>query len=181
MRDGSQVCIIQSIMLDTFNVAGKTFGRWTVIERAGSNKHKSARWLCKCQCGVTRTVVATSLRRGLSKSCGCLNRELAFTRVGTRSPGWRGGRTKASTGYILIQAPRHPAATSVGYVPEHRLVMEKVIGRYLYPMETVHHINGIRTDNRPENLELWTSRQPKGQRVSDLIDWAEEVLRLYKR
>ena len=72
--------------------------------------------------------------------------------------------------------PEHPAAHTRGYVAEHRLVMERTIGRYLLPEETVHHVNGIRDDNRPENLELWTSRQPKGQRVADLVAWAEEIL-----
>jgi hypothetical protein len=82
---------------------------------------------------------------------------------------------------MLVQEPSHPAAQADGYVPEHRLVMESLIGRYLLPEETVHHINGLRDDNRPENLELWASRQPKGQRVSDLVEWAEEILKLYGR
>lgn len=107
-------------------------------------------------------------------------RELALQRVGEESPGWRGGRTKSSTGYILVQAPQHPAAQATGYVPEHRLVMEEIIGRCLLPEETVHHVNGRRDDNRQENLELWTSRQPRGQRVADLVEWAEEILMLYK-
>jgi hypothetical protein len=67
-------------------------------------------------------------------------------------------------GYIL-----RPKPGSSGYYPEHRTVMEHKLGRALRPGENVHHINGVRNDNRPENLELWVVAQPSGQRVFDLI------------
>ena len=64
--------------------------------------------------------------------------------------------------------------------PEHRLVMEELIGRPLRREESVHHINGLRADNRPENLELWSSSHPQGQRVEDKVVWAKEILALYE-
>lgn len=64
-------------------------------------------------------------------------------------------------------------------VAEHRLVMERSIGRKLLREETVHHLNGDRLDNRLENLELWHSGQPPGQRAVDKVAWAEQILRLY--
>lgn len=83
-----------------------------------------------------------------------------------QSPNWKGGRHLDSKGYVHVYAPDHPAHMSKGYVFEHRLVMEKKLGRLLEPNENVHHLNGIRDDNRPENLELWVRKQPPGIRPS---------------
>ena len=73
---------------------------------------------------------------------------------GKKHPNWKGGKIITSDGYIIIWKPKHPFSNKQGYIKEHRLVMEKHLGRYLKPEEVVHHINGIKKDNRIENLKL---------------------------
>lgn len=83
-------------------------------------------------------------------------------------------------GYVYVWEPGHPNADKRGYVAEHANVMAVVLGRPLLRGEEVHHRNGKRHDNRPENLELWArGQQPPGARVNDLVEEALRVLRLY--
>ena len=70
---------------------------------------------------------------------------------------WKGGKKKHSCGYILIKNWYHPYCDKNGYIHEHRLVLEKHLKRFLLPKEVAHHINGIRDDNRIENLMLFSS------------------------
>lgn len=84
----------------------------------------------------------------------------------------KGEWTRQESGYVV----RHSGGRTLY---QHREVMECLIGRKLYSHETVHHKNGFRDDNRPENLELWSSYQPSGQRVTDKQAWAIEILKLY--
>lgn len=79
----------------------------------------------------------------------------------------------------MVLARDHPRAGSNCYVFEHVLVMEDILGRRLVPGETVHHLNGVRDDNRPDNLELWTRPQPSGIRARDAVAWGHQVLALY--
>jgi hypothetical protein len=81
---------------------------------------------------------------------------------GKQSSNWKGGRIRDKAGYIQIYSPDHPRGKSSGYVLEHRIVVEKHLGRYLESTESVHHKNGIKDDNRVENLELMTRRIHRG-------------------
>lgn len=86
----------------------------------------------------------------------CASKELGghANKTGSKSHCWKGGRNVVRGGYVDIFAPNHPHARGGRYVKEHRLVMEKHLGRLLKPHEQVHHKNAIKDDNRIENLEL---------------------------
>lgn len=83
------------------------------------------------------------------------------------------------SGYVLIHRPDHPNSHKNGYILEHTFIVSEHIGRPLKKGENIHHINGIRDDNRIENLELWSRSQPSGQRVEDKIAWCQEFLKSY--
>lgn len=119
-------------------------------------------------------------------------------RRGSNSHNWKGGRLRTKDGYIRLRIdPKDPLfehGTVIGgshYMMEHRAVMSRHLGRPLETYENVHHINGVRDDNRIENLELWSSMQPTGQRVSDLheelidlraeVDWRRRVVHEIRR
>jgi hypothetical protein len=106
--------------------------------------------------GFTSQGVRYRLQRagGARRSRSEGNRFAWQWRPRVRSASWRGGRSRHSAGYILVYAPDHPEAVANGYVMEHRLIMEATLGRFLEPHEIVHHVNGKRDDNRPENLQL---------------------------
>ena len=89
---------------------------------------------------------------------------------------------------LIVRGELVGARNPAGYVyhsvfktklAEHRVVMESILGRPLLTEEEPHHRNGVRHDNRPENLELWSTSQPRGQRVVDKVEWAVELLQLY--
>lgn len=121
---------------------------------------------CK-ECGkkVVRYVSPSAYKKGTPGFC-CKSCGISFNgrlKTGARGSNWKGGKSH-SGGRILVLCPDHPYANYHGRVLEHRLVMEKHIGRTLLPSEIVHHINHDSSDNRIENLQLYASNS---QHVTD--------------
>jgi hypothetical protein len=114
-------------------------------DRVRAWRHTGLKLVCE-RCG------ATFYRRYAQPFCSknCAN-------LGENNPGWAGGRT-IRYGYVLVKTAAYR------YEPEHRLVMAGYLGRPLKSWEIVHHRNGIKTDNRLENLELFIEHHPRGQR-----------------
>lgn len=97
-------------------------------------------------------------------------------RIARRTPGEWSDWKKNNHGYIVRYRTIEGKSQ---FQSQHRLVMEEELGRALHKDENVHHINGVRDDNRVENLELWSTSQPYGQRVKDKVKWAEDIMRRY--
>ena len=93
--------------------------------------------------------------KGISPSIEA-REKMSKTKRMEKNPKWKGGitRTGEKSQYIAIKSPIHPLKDIRGYVLEHRLIMEKYLGRFLKPNEVIHHINGIKDDNKIENLQL---------------------------
>jgi len=167
---------------------GKKFNRLTITSIAYDKTHHKGRWdngeskgyeywvNVKCSCGTEKIVRYSQVVFGGIKSCGCMLSEKSSQRMkGKNNPKWKGGRVTTKQGYVYINVYGHPDVAAGG-LAEHRYVMEKHLGRYLKKGETVHHKNGIRDDNRIENLELWTGNHPSGVRVKDLDNWVNEYI-----
>ena len=122
-------------------------------------------WHACVECGKERWVALRGkdkiIRNLMCRHCGSRKGAQALNRMELRKGnkwGWKGGRNKTPSGYILVWISKddgcYPMANKDGYLPEHRLVMARHLGRCLSRQEQVHHKNGIRDDNRIENLEL---------------------------
>lgn len=105
--------------------------------------------------GCTEGLVYDMLRRLGVSTRNWSDAQLLRAKREEHGTNWKGGRIKYGE-YIAVYDPSHPRAMKNGYVPEHRLVMEKILGRYLEPFEVVHHIDGDKRNNCAENLVVVT-------------------------
>lgn len=132
---------------------------------------------CECSIdGCTRSAVG----RGLCSKHWQRWRKHGDPNIVLRERREYGASRVNSNGYVVEYVPGHIQADRDGKAMQHRRVMADHLGRKLEDFENVHHKNGVRDDNRLENLELWVVRQPYGQRVEDLLDWADWIIARYR-
>jgi hypothetical protein len=161
------------------NETGNVYGRLIVLAYDGRDSHGKPVWLCRCECGKEVVVCGHELRNGNTKSCGCLHKQIMSAMSGKNSPTWKGGRKKNHCGYILAKADNHPRSDARGYVLEHILVAERVLGEYLPAGSVIHHINGIKHDNRIENLWWFSSNSEHTKHHAKLRKQIKEVSPFY--
>ena len=89
-----------------------------------------------------------------------------------------GTRRKKSNGYITIKVSSDVCGYKDNWMDEHRFVMERVLCRNLEPHEEIHHKNGDKADNHPDNLQLWSHSHPPGQAMADKLQWAAYLIQL---
>ena len=164
-------CLKDNPPKNIIDIVGDKYGRLTVLSES-KRENNIAYWDCLCECGNKTIATTGKLRSGHKKSCGCLKSEAARDNAyknlaGKKKISENGSlpKRKAKDGYVKIHDREHPRSDKGGFVFEHIKVMENKIGRRLIEKENVHHINGDKGDNKPENLELWSTSQPPGQRV----------------
>ena len=166
-------------------LAGMVFGRLHVIEKDPDKKYN---WLCECACGNSprKSVYYIHLLDGTTKSCGCWQRDAGRARIEEilqrrYENGAVRGRTTLN-GYVYTYGEIYPGSElrKSGRRYEHIVMMSRRLGRPLLLHEHVHHKNGVRSDNRDENLELWSTSHPPGQRVEDKLAWAKEIIEQYE-
>ena len=143
---------------------GRKIGRLTFISHEGHGY-----WRCQCDCGNVVVVNGSTVRSGNRISCGCYRKETATIQARKNSQDKFVGVFINNLGYRMIHVPNHPNANIRGYVLEHRLVMEKAIGRYLTADEVVHHKNHDKLDNRIENLELLTRSEHQSMHMKERL------------
>jgi len=117
------------------------------------NRQYKAKY-CSCKCKKIGMIGRENPHKGHKMSKENM-KKILLAISGSNNWNWKGGISQHTFGYKRILNPHHPYCDGQGYVFEHRLVMEKHIGRYLKPKERIHHINGIKDDNRLENLMLF--------------------------
>jgi len=124
----------------------------------------------KCnQCGTVFNRVPCLIRNRKYHFCStaCKGLWQTVNLKGSNNPHWKGGRLITKDGYIEVIVPGSKPKTK--YILEHRLVMEQKLGRKLTKIELVHHLNGIRTDNRIDNLSIVNSTEHERRTVVNIL------------